>query len=69
MINMEIRYDNGYFKVVANPYEDCYYVVNKQTEINESTETAEATAKFKADALRAVTIKHNESRSKEDATA
>lgn len=66
---MEISYDNGYFKVVTNPYEDCYYVVNKRTEIAEATEQAEATAKFKADALRAVTIKHNETRSKEDAVS
>lgn len=56
---MEVRYDNGYFKVVANPYDNCYYVVNKSTEISESEEKAEATAKFKADALKEVTIKHN----------
>lgn len=65
-MSMGIQYDNGYFTVVANPYEDCYYVVNKRTDIAESKENAETTAKFKADALRSVTIKHNESRGEEE---
>ena len=66
---MEVRYDNGYFIVVANPYEDCYYVVNKGTNISEATEKAETTAKYKADALRAVTLKHNVNRGEEEAKA
>lgn len=57
-IDMENRYDNGQFVVVANPYENCYYVVNTETGITESRETVESTAKFKCDAYRDVAIKH-----------
>lgn len=66
---MEVRYDNGYFKVVANPYEDCYYVVNKHTGIADGKETSEVRAKFSADGMRDATIKHNENRGTEEVNA
>lgn len=62
-------YDNGYYSVVANPYEHCYYVVSNTTEQVEATESAEPTALYKADALQAVKIKWNEKRGEKDAIA
>ncbi|MCS5736536.1 hypothetical protein [Herbiconiux daphne] len=64
---MEIIYENGYYKVVANPYAHIYYIVNTRTEQVEGEEAAEPTAKYKADALKSVTIKFNEKRGEEDA--
>lgn len=63
---METLYDNGYYSVVANPYEHCYYVVNNSTKQVEATEDANPTALYKADALREVTIKWNVHRGERD---
>lgn len=66
---MEVVYDNGLYHVVANPFEHCYYIVNSRTKQVEGNEKAEPTAKFKANALKEVTIKFNEARGAEDKIA
>lgn len=63
---METIYENGYYSVIANPFEHCYYVVSNTTKQVEATESAEPTALYKADALKAVKIKWNERRGEED---
>lgn len=63
---MTIIYENGYYHVVSNPFENKYYVVNSKRNQVESIEDAEPTAKYKADALKAVTMKWNENKSVED---
>ena len=63
---MEVIYDNGFYNVVANPYEHCYYVISNSTQQVESTEKAEPTALYKADALREVKLKWNARRDEKD---
>lgn len=64
---LEAIYDNGYFKVVANSYENCYYVVNKKTGAVDIREESEPRALFAADGARDALVKHNGKRGEVDA--
>lgn len=64
---MEVVYQNGMYEVKVNRYDNEYLVVNVKTDVVEARETALPTAEYKADALREVTLKRNETKSKAEA--
>lgn len=59
---MEVVYQNGMYEVKVNRYDNEYLIVNTKTDVVEARESALPTAEYKADALRDVTMKRNESK-------
>lgn len=60
---MEVVYQNGMYEVKVNRYDNEYLIVNVKTDVVEAREAALPTAEYKADALRDVTMKRNQSKS------